>query len=77
MNYITINIIYKYTDFILYNNMLCIILGFPGDSGGKEFASTLKTQVQSMGWEDSLEKALATHCSCEESDTTEYLTCII
>ena len=35
----------------------------PGDSGGKESAAILETQVQSLGGEDPLEKELATHCS--------------
>ena len=75
MNYLIYYIMH--INYILYNNILCIILGFPDDSDGKESASTLKTQVQSMDWEDSLEKALATHSSCKESDTNEFLTCII
>ena len=34
---------------------------FPGGSDSKESASNAGTQVQSLGWEDSLEKAMATH----------------
>ena len=37
-------------------------LGFPGGSGGKESACN-KTWVQSLGWEDPLEKGTATHFS--------------
>ena len=36
--------------------------GFPGGSDGKESA-TKETQVQSLGWEDPLEKKTAIHCS--------------
>ena len=39
-------------------------LGFPGGSDSKVFAcSAGDTQVQSLGWEDPLEKGLATHSS--------------
>ena len=37
--------------------------GFPGDSDGKEFICNARDQVQSLGWEDPLEKEMATHCS--------------
>ena len=37
------------------------IPGFPGGLDGKE--SACKTQVQSVGWEDPLEKEMATHFS--------------
>ena len=33
------------------------VKGFPGSSDGKEAAC----KVQSLGWEDSLEKGMATH----------------
>ena len=38
-------------------------MAFPGDSNGKEFeaAAMRETQVQSLGWEDPLEKRMATH----------------
>ena len=62
-----------------------IMLGFPGGSDNKEFA-VQETWVQSLGWEDPLEKGTATHCSIlawripwtspwgrKESDTTERL----
>ena len=40
-------------------------MAFPGDSNGKEFeaAAMRETQVQSLGWEDPLEKRMATHSS--------------
>jgi len=38
-------------------------LGFPGGSDGKEFACSDRDQVQSLGWEDPLEKGMATHSS--------------
>ena len=36
-------------------------LGFPGGSAGKESTCSVGDWVQSMGWEDSLEKGKATH----------------
>ena len=33
-----------------------VFLGFPGGSDGKEFAYNTETCVQSLGWEDPLEK---------------------
>ena len=41
---------------------MCTIGGLPGGSDGKESAAaTLETQVPSLGWEDPLEKEMATH----------------
>ena len=37
--------------------------GFPGGSDGKEPAWMLETWVQSLGWEDPMEKEMATHSS--------------
>ena len=37
--------------------------GFPGGSDGKESAAMQETWVQSLGWEDPLEKGMATHSS--------------
>ena len=36
-------------------------MGFPDDSDGKESAYSAETWVQSWGWEDPLEKEMATH----------------
>ena len=36
-------------------------LDFPGGSEGKEFACNAEKRVQSLGWEDPLEKGMATH----------------
>ena len=36
-------------------------MGFPGGSYGKEFACDAGNPVQSLGHEDPLEKAMATH----------------
>ena len=36
---------------------------FPGGSNSKEFATVQETWVQSLGWEDTLEKEMATHSS--------------
>ena len=38
--------------------MVLIILGFPGGSVVKNLPVTQETQVQSLGWEDSLEKEM-------------------
>ena len=68
-----------------------VVLGFPGGSAGKESAYNEKeTRVQSLGWEDPLEKVMATHSSilawripchglyspwgCKELDTTTTFT---
>ena len=39
------------------------ILGFPGVSVVKNLPTMQETQVQSLGWEDPLEKGMATHSS--------------
>ena len=36
---------------------------FPGGSEGKASACSVETQVRSLGWEDPLEKEMATHSS--------------
>ena len=38
-------------------------MGFPGGSDGKESACMWETWVQFVGWEDPLEKGMATHFS--------------
>ena len=40
-----------------------LFLSFPAGSGGKESAAVQETQFQSLGWEDPLEKGMATHSS--------------
>ena len=42
---------------------MCTIRGLPGGSDGKESTAMLETQVPSLGWEDPLEKEMATHSS--------------
>ena len=37
--------------------------GFPGSSDGKNLPAMQETQVQSLGWEDYLEKGIAIHSS--------------
>ena len=37
--------------------------GFPGGSDGKSLPAVLETWVLSVGWEDPLEKKMATHSS--------------
>ena len=41
---------------------LLVLRGFPGDSASEEYAMQ-QTQVQSLGWEDPLEKGMVTHSS--------------
>ena len=70
------------------NNFGVILLqktGFPGDAAVKNPPAVQETQVWSLGWEDPLEKGMATHssilgqrslvgyspCGCKESNTTE------
>ena len=38
-------------------------MGFLGGSDGKESTHNMGDQVQSLGWEDLLEKGMATHSS--------------
>ena len=40
-----------------------ILLGFPGGSAGKELPAIRETWIQSLGWEDPLEKGKVTHSS--------------
>ena len=40
-----------------------LYLGFPGGSASKESACNVGDLVQSLGWEDPLEKGKATHSS--------------
>ena len=40
-----------------------VFLGFPGGSAGTESAFNADTWIQSLGWEDLLEKGMATHYS--------------
>ena len=42
---------------------MCYRLGFPGRSDSKESACNAGDQVSSLGWEDPLEKGMATHSS--------------
>ena len=48
-----------------YYMQICIhvytYMGFPGSSAGKESACNAETWVRSLGWEDPLEKEMATH----------------
>ena len=51
------------TSFQCYNHPVKYILGFPGGSDGKESVYNVEIWVQSLGWEDPLEKGIATHSS--------------
>ena len=46
----------------IINTVLCYV-GFPCGSAGKESACNVGDLVQSLGWEDPLEKGKATHSS--------------
>ena len=37
------------------------LVGFPGSSDSRESACNAETQVQSLGWDDPLEKGMASH----------------
>ena len=41
--------------------LIPVFLDFPGSSAGKECAHMQENWVQSLGWEDPLEKGMATH----------------
>ena len=43
--------------------MLLVNLGIPGGSVVKNLSAMQKTLVRSLGWEDPLEKKMATHSS--------------
>ena len=43
-----------------FDSMLSILSDLPGGSDGKASAYNGETQVQSLGWEDPLEKKMAT-----------------
>ena len=47
------------------------MLGFPGGSAGKNPPAMQKMRIPSLGWEDPLEKEMATHSSisCLENPT--------
>ena len=55
-----------YTDLprIVVLGLICTLTwGFPGGSDGKVSACNVGDRVQSLGWEDPLEKEMATHSS--------------
>ena len=41
----------------------CKLLGFPGAQTERNLPAVQETGVQSLGWEDPLEKGMATHSS--------------
>ena len=45
------------------NIYLIYILGFPSGSDGKESYAVRESWIQSLGWEDLLEKQMTTHSS--------------
>ena len=49
--------------FNMLSRFVMEFLGFPGGSAGKESPAMRETWVQSLGWEDPLEKGTATHSS--------------
>ena len=56
----TTKIIELYTQLLKYLNKYLIILGFPGGSVVNNLPLMQETQVQSLDWEDALEKGMAT-----------------
>ena len=54
-------ILFKLT--CLYTQKCFLIVGFCGGSDSKDFACSAGDRVQSLGWEDFLEKEMATHSS--------------
>ena len=49
-----------------YNSSwLILYVGFPGGSEGRVPHTMPETRVQTLGWEDPLEKGMATHSSME------------
>ena len=46
-----------------YISIICVCMGFPGGSDGKESAAMQETWVCFLGQEDPLEKGVATHSS--------------
>ena len=51
------------TGLILINYILHIIMGFPGGSAVRNLPAMHETWIRSLGWEDPLEKGMATHSS--------------
>ena len=49
--------------FYFFDSVLLYIGDFPGGSDGKASAYNMVEGVQSLGWEDLLEKEMATHSS--------------
>ena len=45
--------------------LVYLLLGFPGDSDGKESGCSAGDQGLVPGWEDSLEEGMATHSSVQ------------
>ena len=48
---------------MLFNALNCVRKCFPGGSDGKRLPAMWETRVRSLGWEDTLEKEMATHSS--------------
>ena len=71
------------------HQLLAVWVSLQGSPGGSEVKPSACNAVRSLGWEDPLEKQMATHCStlawripwrekpgpwgCKESDMTELL----
>ena len=48
---------------LLFNMLSRFVIDFPGGSDGKVSVTMRETWIRSLGWEDSLEKEIATHSS--------------
>ena len=56
-------------------NVMCSREGFPGGSDSKESACKKETQVRSQGWEDPLEKGMASNSSmCSRTVLLKFTT---
>ena len=55
--------VFIYLKYLEIVRSYCEWQGFPGGSDGKNLPAVQETQVWSLGWEDPLEKGMATHSS--------------
>ena len=56
-------VLISYLFYLFFKKLLILYWGFPGSSVVKKSLAKQETRVQSLGWEDQLEKERATHSS--------------
>ena len=56
-------VLISYLFYLFFKKLLFLYWGFPGSSVVKNSPAKQETQVQSLGWEDQLEKERAIHSS--------------